>query len=144
MTTRREQPSGPSEIEQTMIDASVLFDCLDAVAVVNVGTRMGGADPSDAFERCHLPGARFIVLDGVVIDSRAPERYRGDRPAVVYCGSGVTACHNALAIEAVGLRGHGCTSVCGRGGQPIHADRLQRAPSRSQSSGGGSISGCWV
>jgi thiosulfate/3-mercaptopyruvate sulfurtransferase len=241
-----------------MIDASVLLDCLDVVAVVHVGTRMGGADPQDDFERRHLPGARFIVLDdalaaaagpvvgrhpmpsaesfaaalgvagiehgqpvvayddrngawaarlvwmlrildqpatlldggleswqgatetgpaedqstdwpiltwpaeamataddvvahlatgGAVIDSRAPERYRGDlepidnvaghvpgamnlpftdnlvdgrfrplleqrdrfaglahdRPAIVYCGSGVTACHNALAIEAVGL-----------------------------------------
>jgi hypothetical protein len=27
----------------------------------------------------------------------------GDGTAVVYCGSGVTACHNALAIESVGL-----------------------------------------
>lgn len=241
-----------------MIDASVLLDCLDAVTVVHVGTRMEGADPNDDFERRHLPGARSIILDdalagaagsvvgrhpmpsaesfaaalgmagiehgqpvvayddrngawaarlvwmlrivdqpatlldggleswqgatetgpakdqladwpiltwpveamataddvvahlasgGVVIDSRAPERYRGEvepidavaghvpgainlpfadnlvdgrfkslrdqqrrfavltgsTRAIVYCGSGVTACHNALAIEAVGL-----------------------------------------
>jgi len=26
-----------------------------------------------------------------------------DEQAIVYCGSGVTACHNALAMEHVGL-----------------------------------------
>jgi thiosulfate/3-mercaptopyruvate sulfurtransferase len=90
--------------------------------------------------------ADHLEAGGVVIDSRAPERYRGetepiddvaghvpgainlpfadnldgtahflDRDAlaerfsgvgdpnpIVYCGSGVTACHNALAMEAVG------------------------------------------
>ncbi len=90
--------------------------------------------------------AAHIADGGVVIDSRSPERYRGevepldavaghvpgarnlpfadnldgnghfiDREAlaarfasiddpdpIVYCGSGVTACHNALAMEATG------------------------------------------
>ena len=31
------------------------------------------------------------------------ETLAGDPDAVVYCGSGVTACHNALAIERAGL-----------------------------------------
>lgn len=87
-----------------------------------------------------------IAAGGVVIDSRAPERYRGetepldkiaghipgainlpfadnldgsgcflstdhladrfatvtDGSPIVYCGSGVTACHNALALESTG------------------------------------------
>lgn len=243
---------------EPIIDARELSERLDDVTVVHVGTRMGNGDPASDFERRHLPGARFVVLDealaaaagpvigrhpipsselfaaalgeagighdrpvvayddrnggwaarlvwmlrilgqqaalldggleswhgatetgpaedqpterptimwptdamataddvvthlaygGAVIDSRAPERYRGDvEPiddvgghvpgamnlpftdnlidgrfrapgeqrdrfavltddvaAIVYCGSGVTACHNALAIEAAGL-----------------------------------------
>jgi thiosulfate/3-mercaptopyruvate sulfurtransferase len=105
-----------------------------------------------------LAGSRDVVAaqekdDVLLIDSRAPERYRGDeepidpvaghipgalnrplalnvdergrmrppealrrefslllkgRPpgaAIVYCGSGVTACHNLLAMEHAGLRG---------------------------------------
>lgn len=90
-----------------------------------------------------------LAAGGLVVDARAPERYRGehepvdprpghvpgavnlpftdnlddgrlradtalrerfvavgvapDRDTIVYCGSGVTACHDALAIELVGL-----------------------------------------
>lgn len=90
---------------------------------------------------------RHLGDGGTVVDSRAPERYRGetepldkiaghvpgainlpfaenldgsgsflekselaarfaaidDPDPIVYCGSGVTACHNALAMEAAGL-----------------------------------------
>ena len=90
--------------------------------------------------------ADHLLDGGTVIDSRAPERYRGetepldnvaghvpgamnlpfvdnlddagyflpttelttrfsaidDRDSIVYCGSGVTACHNALAMESAG------------------------------------------
>lgn len=91
--------------------------------------------------------AEHVDAGGILIDSRAPERYRGetepidhvaghvpgainlpfadnldgqgrfldrdglndrfssidDPEPIVYCGSGVTACHNALAMEAIGL-----------------------------------------
>lgn len=91
--------------------------------------------------------ARHLSNGGTVIDSRSPERFRGetepldkiaghvpgatnlpfadnldgtghflspadlagrfsaidDPDPIVYCGSGVTACHNALAMESVGL-----------------------------------------
>ncbi len=33
----------------------------------------------------------------------ASTRSESDPQAIVYCGSGVTACHNALAIEAAGF-----------------------------------------
>jgi thiosulfate/3-mercaptopyruvate sulfurtransferase len=66
----------------------------------------------------HLPGARNrfykdnAAADGTmrpagelrrefeaVLDGRPPEQ------SVMYCGSGVTACHNLLAMERAGLRG---------------------------------------
>lgn len=66
----------------------------------------------------HIPGAvnyfhlHNVTDDGVMLP---PERLRqqfadvlGDRSpdqVVMYCGSGVTACHNLLAMEAAGLRG---------------------------------------
>lgn len=92
--------------------------------------------------------AQSVEFGGVVVDARAPERFRGEvepldpraghipgainrfhgdvlgpdgrhRPtaelaehfagvgesAIVYCGSGVTACHNLLAMAQVGLTG---------------------------------------
>ena len=97
-------------------------------------------------------GAAALASDGVLIDARAPERYRGEvepvdpvaghvpgavnvptarnldadgrfrsadelralytdagitdgSDAAVYCGSGVTACHDLLALEVAGLPG---------------------------------------
>jgi len=66
----------------------------------------------------HIPGAanRFF-RDNLAADGRykAPEQLRsewravvGDRAAgdlVMQCGSGVTACHNLLALEVAGLSG---------------------------------------
>lgn len=64
----------------------------------------------------HIPGAvNLPVTDNLDPSTRsflAPSALRdrfegcgvGDRaPAVVYCGSGVTACHTLLAIEHAGL-----------------------------------------
>ncbi len=66
----------------------------------------------------HIPGARNrLFKDNLGPDGRfkAPARLReefdaitGGRPAaqlVNQCGSGVTACHNLLALEVAGLRG---------------------------------------
>jgi thiosulfate/3-mercaptopyruvate sulfurtransferase len=66
----------------------------------------------------HVPGARNapftanLTADAVPV-FRAPaelrERYAAlgaaDREAVVYCGSGVTACHDLLALSVAGLPG---------------------------------------
>lgn len=64
----------------------------------------------------HIPGAANVPWATTLDDAGrflAPERLRsrfgaaGSGPApIVYCGSGVTACHVLLALEAAGL-GHG-------------------------------------
>lgn len=70
----------------------------------------GEVEPLDAVAG-HIPGARNLPftdnLDGAghFIDRDALEaRFAAidDPDPIVYCGSGVTACHNALAMEATG------------------------------------------
>jgi len=77
----------------------------------------GASEPLDRTPG-HIPGAvnhfyrRNVTEDGVL---RTPDELRrlfadtlgGRTPdqAVMYCGSGVTACHNLLAMEHAGLRG---------------------------------------
>lgn len=61
----------------------------------------------------HVPGARSAPfaenLEGgsLRLPSELRERYEalgaGDRPVVAYCGSGVTACHDLLALRRAGL-----------------------------------------
>lgn len=94
------------KLNEPIIDARVLLDGLDGVTVVHVGTRMGGVDPIPS------PGSINLAFTGNLIDGRfrlrseQPERFAvlaNDGGAIVYCASGVTACHNAIAIEAVGL-----------------------------------------
>ncbi len=61
----------------------------------------------------HVPGARSAPfagnLDGGSLKAAGVlrERYEalgaGERPVVVYCGSGVTACHDLLALRRAGL-----------------------------------------
>jgi len=77
----------------------------------------GDSDPIDP-RAGHIPGGRNAPykdnLSGAAIPVfRAPGELRAryealgadrDEP-IVYCGSGVTACHNLLALELAGLRG---------------------------------------
>jgi thiosulfate/3-mercaptopyruvate sulfurtransferase len=77
----------------------------------------GQPDPLDNVPG-HIPGARNrfykdnLADDGTLRDAAALRadftRVLGDRPAdsvVMYCGSGITACQNLLAMEHAGLRG---------------------------------------
>src|SRR6185295_5851008 len=66
----------------------------------------------------HIPGAKSAPFTGNLSSGTAPvflpaqalrERYAAlgaeGREAIVYCGSGVTACHDLLALAVAGLRG---------------------------------------
>ncbi|HEY3162033.1 MAG TPA: sulfurtransferase [Vicinamibacterales bacterium] len=77
----------------------------------------GQPDPLDIVYG-HIPGARNrhyrdnVAADGTMRPAgelKAEfERVLGDRPpdeAVMYCGSGITACYNLLAMEHAGLKG---------------------------------------
>ena len=72
----------------------------------------GEVEPIDAVAG-HIPGAiNLVYTDNLDADSRfrepaeLTERFAAtatDDDPIVYCGSGVTACHNALVMEHLGL-----------------------------------------
>ncbi len=75
----------------------------------------GEREPIDA-RPGHIPGAKSAPWAENLQDGRFKsaaalrERYRalgatGDVPVIVYCGSGVTACHDILALERAGMGG---------------------------------------
>ena len=77
----------------------------------------GDSEPIDPVAG-HVPGARNrpwqenLDQNGLFLPSETLKEHfakvlRGSSPdaAVVYCGSGVTACHNLLAMEHAGIRG---------------------------------------
>lgn len=73
------------------------------------GRYRGEHEPIDAVAG-HVPGAINLPFGDNLVDGRfhsTEELQRRFAPvqgeAIVYCGSGVTACHNALAIESTGL-----------------------------------------
>ena len=72
---------------------------------------VGAVEPIDAIAG-HVPGAINVPFVDNIADGRwrdaadLAERFAAvahDPHAIVYCGSGVTACHNALAVEAAGF-----------------------------------------
>lgn len=86
----------------------VLIDARDR------GRFAGGPDPVDP-RSGHIPGARSVPTREHLDDAGrigSPERLRETfhdagigpgTPVISYCGSGVTACHNLLALERAGL-----------------------------------------
>lgn len=109
-------PLGPSLV--TSIDADALQKSLGRVTLLDAraGERYRGeVEPLDA-RAGHIPGARSRFfkdnLDAQgrfkpVAELRAAFAGFGAAPGQVVhqCGSGVTACHNLLAMEAAGLAG---------------------------------------
>lgn len=88
-----------------VVDGGVLIDSREAPRY------RGEVEPIDAVAG-HVPGAINLPFADNVHDGRfrpAADLVRlfsdaaGDPAAIVYCGSGVTACHNALAMERAGL-----------------------------------------
>lgn len=97
-----------AEIDEVATTADVLIDARDHARFA------GGADAHDP-RSGHIPGARSVPtrdhLDGQG-RFRPPEELRRafaragiepGTPVVSYCGSGVSACHNLLALERAGL-----------------------------------------
>ena len=94
----------------------------------------GESEPIDP-KAGHIPGAVSAPWAGNLIDGRMADagalRSRfaalgvmSDRPPVVYCGSGVTACHDLLALEVAGLTGGrlfpgSWSAWCHRPGAPV-------------------------
>jgi len=94
------------DVEQHLRDDGVVIDSRDPARYA------GEIEPIDSVAG-HVPGAfNLPFADNLDSDGRfkPPENLRarfdlftdGERP-IVYCGSGVTACHNALAMEHAGL-----------------------------------------
>ncbi|HZM94249.1 MAG TPA: sulfurtransferase [Vicinamibacterales bacterium] len=109
---RREMQVGVDDVERHVGNAAVLL--VDARAPERFE---GRTEPIDRMPG-HIPGAvnhffkTNLAEDGTML---APDRLRhafddvlrGHTPSetVMYCGSGVTACHNLLAMEHAGLPG---------------------------------------
>ena len=112
-------PPYPASAEPAMpsIDAGALQAALGRVRVVdarNLERWRGDAEPLDPVAG-HIPGSRLrFFKDNLGADGclRPPQELReafaavlagGTEPVVHQCGSGVTACHNLLAMAHAGL-----------------------------------------
>jgi thiosulfate/3-mercaptopyruvate sulfurtransferase len=97
-----------AEIDEVATTTDVLIDARDR-------SRFGGGpDPVDP-RSGHIPGARSVPTRdhlGPGHRIKSPDELRAafaqagiieDTPVVSYCGSGVSACHNLLALERAGL-----------------------------------------
>ncbi len=97
-----------ADAEDALSPANVVIDARD-------GARFRGeVEPVDP-RAGHIPGARSLPtrehLDGtgrflpveVLRERFTSAGVTADSPVVSYCGSGVTACHNLLALEHAGL-----------------------------------------
>jgi thiosulfate/3-mercaptopyruvate sulfurtransferase len=108
-------------------DASQIVDAEEVAHTVPSGAALlldaraaerfrGDVEPLDV-RAGHIPGARNRPYSQNLVDGRFAPRHvlreqfdalLGDTPpsrVVLSCGSGVTACHNLLAMEHAGLRG---------------------------------------
>jgi thiosulfate/3-mercaptopyruvate sulfurtransferase len=108
----------PAELLADADEVATLAGSVDAVVVdARAPARFRGeSEPIDAVAG-HVPGARNLptaelmdaegrLLGETAIRTRADELGIGHaREVVAYCGSGVTACFDLLALESAGIRG---------------------------------------
>ena len=97
-----------ASIDEVAVTTDVLIDARDR------GRFGGGPDPVDP-RSGHIPGAKNVpTREHLDADGRiaSPQQLRetfaaagieSGTPVISYCGSGVTACHNLLALEHAGL-----------------------------------------
>jgi thiosulfate/3-mercaptopyruvate sulfurtransferase len=102
----------PPERFVTIDDVAATDDLL--IDARDAGRFAGGPDPVDP-RSGHIPGARSLPTrehlrpDGRLLEMEAlVSRFAAvgieqDTNVISYCGSGVTACHNLLVMEAAGL-----------------------------------------
>lgn len=93
-----------------VIDRGASMDLVDARAEARFRGEVEPIDPVAG----HIPGARCLPFEGnlgsdgrfappEVLRRRFEAGLNADRELVCYCGSGVTACHNILAMRYAGL-----------------------------------------
>lgn len=99
------------------VDASQVAAATDTVVYdARAEQRYAGSAGNESLDPRpgHIPGALSAPWEGNLDDDglfAAPgllrERFAAalDRPAIAYCGSGVTACHDLLAMEVAGITG---------------------------------------
>jgi thiosulfate/3-mercaptopyruvate sulfurtransferase len=97
-----------------VIDADSAADWNGVLLDARAGERFRGeTEPLDP-QAGHIPGAKNApatdnVPEGTFLaEALLRERFSAlgalDQPVGVYCGSGVTACHNALALASLGIK----------------------------------------
>jgi thiosulfate/3-mercaptopyruvate sulfurtransferase len=104
--------------EWALADADDAADPANAVIDARPHERFLGERPDPVDPRPgHVPGARSLPAreqvgpDGRLLDREELRRrfaaagVDGSKPIVSYCGSGVTACHNLVLLEHLGLGG---------------------------------------
>jgi thiosulfate/3-mercaptopyruvate sulfurtransferase len=125
-------PAAPAPVERRprpwpaarLVDADAVAAGGAVVLDARSAARYAAGDPAIDPRPGHIPGARSAPwtgnLDPATGRFLAPEALRhrfvalgagGDGPVVAYCGSGVTACHDLLALERAGLAAGGRTRL---------------------------------
>jgi thiosulfate/3-mercaptopyruvate sulfurtransferase len=120
--------------EWALADADDAADPANAVIDARPHERFLGEQPDPVDPRPgHVPGARSLPArehvgpDGRLLDREELRRrfaaaaVDGTKPVVSYCGSGVTACHNLVLLEHLGLGGG--RLYAGSWSQWSHTDR---------------------
>jgi len=141
-TTEPVRQVGDIEARPTLVGTVNVGDVLDnlesqerVVVDARAADRFRGENETIDPVGGHIPGARNrFFKDNLAADGRfkRPEELRAEleplvedpSKAIMQCGSGVTACHNLLALEVAGLPGAllypgSWSEWCADGGRPI-------------------------